>query len=41
MFLPSCCFSWIGLRPFLSHCDNPKFTPFDYVEHKASAKGLR
>ena len=36
MFLSSHCFSRTvlnsenGLKPFLSHCDNPKFTPFDY-----------
>ena len=36
MFLSSHCFirtvlnSENGLKVFLSHCDNPKFTPFDY-----------
>ena len=35
IFLPSHCFSWTvfnsenGLKPFVSHCHNPKFTPFD------------
>ena len=35
IFSPSHCFSWTvcnsenGLKPFVSHCDNPKFTPFD------------
>ena len=35
IFSPSHCFSWTvfnsenGLQPFVSHCDNPKFTPFD------------
>ena len=35
IFLPTHCFRWTvfnsenGLRPFPSHCDDPKFTPFD------------
>ena len=36
IFSPSHCFSWTvfnsenGLQPFVSHCDNPKCTPFDH-----------
>lgn len=39
IFLPSHCFSWTvfdsenGLNPFLSNCDDPKFTTFDQLVH--------